>query len=112
MKKFYNPRPRPRGYIFVFMHNSSELENSNSYKVKALHFAEAFMVCDIRFSRNLSYLNDRNRRCFVFPIQSTLVISKSKGLSKTLRDIRTSTYQICSIEEKIYSNSQISQINM
>ena len=33
-------------------------------------------------------------------VQSTLVISKSKGPSKTLRDIRTSTYQICSIEEK------------
>ena len=33
-------------------------------------------------------------------IQSTLVISKSKGSSKTVRDIRTSTYQICSIEEK------------
>ena len=27
-------------------------------------------------------------------IQSTLVISKSKGPSETLRDIRTSTYQI------------------
>ena len=33
-------------------------------------------------------------------IQSTLVISKSEGPSETLRDIRTSTYQICSIEEK------------
>ena len=33
-------------------------------------------------------------------IQSTLLISKSKGPSKTVRDIRTSTYQICSIEEK------------
>ena len=33
-------------------------------------------------------------------IQSTLVISKSNGPTKTLRDIRTSTYQICSIEEK------------
>ena len=33
-------------------------------------------------------------------IQSTLVISKSKGPSKIVRDIRTSTYQICSIEEK------------
>ena len=33
-------------------------------------------------------------------IQSTLVISKSKGPSKTVRDIRTSTYQICSIEKK------------
>ena len=34
-----------------------------------------------------------------FNIQSTLVISKSKGPSETLRDIRTSTYQICRIEE-------------
>ena len=32
-------------------------------------------------------------------IQSTLVISKSKGPSETVRDIRTSTYQICRIEE-------------
>ena len=32
--------------------------------------------------------------------QSTLVIWKSKGPTKTLRDIRTSRYQICSIEEK------------
>ena len=30
-------------------------------------------------------------------IQSTLVISNSKGLSEILRDIRTSTYQICRI---------------
>ena len=33
-------------------------------------------------------------------IQSTLIIWKLKGPSKTLRDIRTSTYQICGIEEK------------
>ena len=33
--------------------------------------------------------------------QSTLVISNSKGLSEILRDIRTSTYQICRIEEKL-----------
>ena len=32
-------------------------------------------------------------------IQSTLVISKSKGPSETLLDIRTSTYQICRNEE-------------
>ena len=30
---------------------------------------------------------------------STLVISKSKGPAETLRDIRTSTYQMCRIEE-------------
>ena len=33
-------------------------------------------------------------------LQSTLVISKSKGLSEILRNIRSSTYQICRIEEK------------
>ena len=37
----------------------------------------------------------------IFSIQSTLVISNSKGLSEILRDIRTSTYQICRIEEKL-----------
>ena len=35
-------------------------------------------------------------------VQSTLVISKSKGPSETLWDIRTSTYQICRIEENTY----------
>ena len=47
----------------------------------------------------LPYLN---LHCLQIQLQSTLVISKSKGPSKTLRDIRTSTYQICSasIEEK------------
>ena len=34
-------------------------------------------------------------------IQSTLVISNSTGLSEILRDIRTSTYQICRTEEKL-----------
>ena len=34
-------------------------------------------------------------------VQSTLVISNSKGLSEILRNIRTSTYQICRTEEKI-----------
>ena len=36
---------------------------------------------------------------FTVYIQSTLVISKSKGPSETLRGIRTSTYQIWKIEE-------------
>ena len=33
----------------------------------------------------------------VMIIQSNLIILKSKGLSEILRDIRTSTYQICKI---------------
>ena len=32
---------------------------------------------------------------------TALVISNSKGLSEILRDIRTSTYQICRIVEKL-----------
>ena len=36
-----------------------------------------------------------------YEILSTLVISNSKGLSEILRDSRTSTYQICRIEEKL-----------
>ena len=35
----------------------------------------------------------------IFNIQSTLVISNSKGPSETLRDIHTSTYQTCRTEE-------------
>ena len=38
---------------------------------------------------------------FFLKIKSTPVISNSKGLSEKLRDIRTSTYQICRIEEKL-----------
>ena len=34
-------------------------------------------------------------------LQSTLVISNSKGLSEILRGICNSTYQICRIEEKL-----------
>ena len=45
-------------------------------------------------------------------IQSTLVISKLKGHSETLRDMRTSTYQIFRIEEKYKSHKQSSQMNM
>ena len=37
----------------------------------------------------------------ILQVQSTLVISNSKGLSEILRDIRSSTYQVCRIEEKI-----------
>ena len=40
-------------------------------------------------------------------LQSTLVISKLKGPSETLRDIRTSTYQVFRFED-----NQISQMNM
>ena len=54
---------------------------------------------------NLRFVNVRNLN-----IQSTLVISKSQESSEILPDIRTSTYQICRIEEKNKLNNHISQM--
>ena len=39
------------------------------------------------------------RQKYVHHVQSTLVILKSNGPSETLRDIRTSTHQVCRIWE-------------
>ena len=48
--------------------------------------------------------------CFLLEIkkvQSTLVISNSKGLTEILRDIRTSTYQSWESEENNKLNNHI-----
>ena len=58
-------------------HNDRISQMKKKY-VKVLHLCENFCECDI---------------------QATLVISKSKGPAETLRDIRTSIYQMCRIEE-------------
>ena len=58
-------------------------------------------VCFLFAVKKHSFLQAPKRRKDEEQIQSTLVISNSKGLSKILWDIRTSTYQICRIEEKI-----------
>ena len=56
------------------------------------------MKCQIFFSRK----NKKHVISFSSAeLQSTLVISNSKGLFEILRDIRTSTYQICRVQEKI-----------
>ena len=60
-------------------------------------------ICVFRVTR--PYLNSlvkpRNSfQVFWDYIQSTLVISNSKGLSEILRDTRSSTYQVCRIEGK------------
>ena len=44
--------------------------------------------------------------------QSTLVISNSNGLSEILRDIRTSTYQICRIVEKLNRTTTFKQMHI
>ena len=43
-------------------------------------------------------------------VQSTLIISKSKGLSEVHRDISTSTYLICRTEEKIYQTTTFQKV--
>ena len=55
---------------------------------------------DLDIDGKMNLIENKSSVVGRFKIQSTLVISKSKGPSKTLRDIRISTYQICSIEEK------------
>ena len=49
----------------------------------------------VRDAIRLSFSTNRS----VNQVQSTLVIWKSKGPTETLRDIRTSTYHMCIIEE-------------
>ena len=52
----------------------------------------------------LVYIRENSKSDFnnavLYTVQSTLVISISKGLSEVLRDIRTSTYQVRRIKEK------------
>ena len=68
-------------------------------------------ICDAQLGWNVNTSSDRRAVVLVIcnkltmilrsmDIQSTLVISKSKGPYKPLRDIRTTTYQICSFEAK------------
>ena len=63
------------------------------------HLSQAICVLYLLKPFGASAKVDQNLR-FSLNIQSTLVISKSKGPSKIFRDIRTSTYQTCSTEEK------------
>ena len=58
-------------------------------------------------------MNSSNLLAFIlkinlwFIIQSTLVISKSKGSAETLRGIRSSTYQMCRIEENTKRTTKV-----
>ena len=45
-----------------------------------------------------------------YAVQLTLAISNSKRLSEILRDIRTSTYQNCRIEEKINRTTYLTNV--
>ena len=70
-------------YLFLYSFILSSLKEMNG----------AFCLLFILFIHRFIYFS------FYLLTQSTLVISKSKGPSKTVRDIRTSTYQMCTFEE-------------
>ena len=81
-----------------------DLRISRSISDSPLNFEITRVDCICYFKifiNNRSYLMFKWRTVFNMTIQPTLVISKYKRLSELLRDIRTSTYQICSIEEKM-----------
>ena len=63
-------------------------------------------MCDLIVTRSLLLFFPEYMHIVLFFIQSTLVISKSKGPSETLRDIRMSTYQICRIEENTHRTTK------
>ena len=59
------------------------------------------MIKEVLIYGNLkSFVFSQTKNSERTKLQSTLVISNSKGLYETLRDIRSSTYQIYGAEEK------------
>ena len=81
----------------------STLNSSNTVSLKFLLISESLLI-----SGNTVFFP---HFLFVY-MQSTLVMSRSKGPSETLRDIRTSTYQMCRIEENtneqpIFTNDHV-----
>ena len=59
MKKLYNLGPRLQCYKTFFMFNSIEHENSNTYEIQSMQFADMFIVLRacfsyLKFEHNLS----------------------------------------------------------
>ena len=82
------------------MHASSLLKRRRPYN---LWETDSYKSSTFFSESQLKYVRVDMYCIFIYTnkIQSTLVISNSKGLSEILRDIRSSTYQICRLEEKI-----------
>ena len=66
--------------------------------------------CSLSYCWVVNIRNYDGKSILIYQIQSTLVISNSKGLSETLRDIRTTTYQIFRIEEKIIRTTTFNKL--
>ena len=76
-------------------------------RTRQLNIISTNFKCGVTFNDPTKVLNGG---CCDHKIQSTLVISNSKGLIEMLRDIRTLTYQICRIEEKIIRTTTFDNI--
>ena len=78
------------------------------------NWTQNYIIKAISVSPTKYIMKQKYKKIFILSpeLQSTLVISKSKGLAEILWDIRTSTYQICKIEKKNKSNNHISKMNM
>ena len=64
-----------------------------------MHF---YISLKLKYTSVIVFISTHTHTHYIYIyIQSTLVISNSKPPPEILRDIRTSTYQICRIEEKI-----------
>ena len=70
-------------------------KKSVKFQVDVLNFCDFIQV----------FVFTRNHHLKI-QVQSTLIISKLKGPSETLRDIRTLTYQIFRIEENTNSTTK------
>ena len=82
----------------LYRHSEQEVNCKNHSKTNVSNTNVSLTVTDSNsFFGSCEKSSNSSRK----QIQSTLVISNSKGLSKILRDIRTSTYPIYRIEEKI-----------
>ena len=82
-------------YINLQLTDSDLLFNKSLFKMNYMYFL--FNIQNLRKTYSFSSTGQ---------LQSTLVISKSKGPSETLRDIRTSTYQIYRIEENTHHTTK------
>ena len=93
-------------YSRIHSHNSNKLDAVSTFKY--VHFIYMYLFL---FRSSINYFQVASLSLYNIisirliwhysKVQTTLVISNCKGLSEILRDIRTSTYQTCRIEEKL-----------
>ena len=83
-------------YLFIFLISSHAAIFTPEFQRELVSYIEDSMKCHHVPGMTLSVVKGKYvLHVFSFKYKSTLVISNFKGLSKILRDIRTSTYQIC-----------------